>query len=592
MHEEFMYRTHTCGELRAHHDSQSVTLAGWVHRRRDHGPLIFVDLRDRYGLTQVVFDAANDAAVHAIASEARSEFVLQVTGNVRKRPSEAINPDLGTGEIELVATAVNVLNPAKQTPLMINRDGNEEEPLRLKYRYLDLRRERMQRNLILRHRFVKFIRDFLDKENFIEIETPILTKSTPEGARDYLVPSRVHDGEFFALPQSPQQMKQLLMVAGYDRYFQIARCFRDEDLRADRQPEFTQLDMEMAFVDMEDVLDVVERLFTAMVPAVIPHKRTISPFMRLTYAEALERFGSDKPDLRYGLELIKLNDIVANSAFAVLSSAVATGGQVKGICVPGIANYSRKQIDEITDIARQNGAKGLMWAALPADGGELRSSFAKQVSTDEMQAILTAMNAQPGDMVLIVADTTKVVTAVLDKLRREFANRLNLADPNLLAFAWVIDFPLLEWDAEDNRWNAAHHPFTAPLDSDVALMDTDPGNVRAKAYDLVLNGYEVASGSVRIHRREVQQKLFDLLGISRETSLAQFGHMLEAFEFGAPPHAGIAPGIDRIAMILADEATIREVVAFPKTQQAQDLMMGAPSPVDEKQLRDLHIKLR
>ncbi|MBM4412817.1 MAG: aspartate--tRNA ligase [Chloroflexi bacterium] len=587
-----MYRTHTCGELRAHHDSQSVILAGWVHRRRDHGPLIFVDLRDRYGLTQVVFDAANDASVHAIASEARSEFVLQVTGNVRKRPAEAINPELGTGEIELVATAVSVLNPAKQTPLMINRDGNEEEPLRLKYRYLDLRRERMQRNLILRHRFVKFIRDFLDKENFIEIETPILTKSTPEGARDYLVPSRVHDGEFFALPQSPQQMKQLLMVAGYDRYFQIARCFRDEDLRADRQPEFTQLDMEMAFVEMEDVLDVVERLFTAMVPAVIPHKRTISPFMRLTYAEALERFGSDKPDLRYGLELIKLNDIVANSAFTVLSSAVASGGQVKGICVPSIANYSRKQIDEITDIARQNGAKGLMWAAVPADGGELRSSFAKQVSTDEMQAILAAMNAQPGDMVLIVADTTKVVTAVLDKLRREFANRLNLADPNLMAFAWVIDFPLLEWDAEDNRWNAAHHPFTAPLDSDVALMDTDPGNVRAKAYDLVLNGYEVASGSVRIHRREVQQKLFDLLGISRETSLAQFGHMLEAFEFGAPPHAGIAPGIDRIAMILADEATIREVVAFPKTQQAQDLMMGAPSPVDEKQLRDLHIKLR
>ncbi len=587
-----MYRTHTCGELRAHHDSQSVTLAGWVHRRRDHGPLIFIDLRDRYGLTQVVFDAANDAAVHAVASEARSEFVLQVTGTVRTRPAEAINPELGTGEIELVATAINVLNPAKQTPLMINRDGNEEEPLRLKYRYLDLRRERMQRNLILRHRFVKFIRDFLDKENFVEIETPILTKSTPEGARDYLVPSRVHDGEFFALPQSPQQMKQLLMVAGYDRYFQIARCFRDEDLRADRQPEFTQLDMEMAFVDMEDVLDVVERLFTAMVPAVIPHKRTISPFMRLTYAEALDRFGSDKPDLRYGLELIKLNDIVANSAFTVLSSAVASGGQVKGICVPGVANYSRKQIDEVTDIARQNGAKGLMWAAIPTDGGELRSSFAKQVSAEEMQAILAAMNAQPGDMVLIVADTTKVVTAVLDKLRREFASRLNLADPNLLAFAWVIDFPLLEWDAEDNRWNAAHHPFTAPLDSDVALMDTDPGSVRAKAYDLVLNGYEVASGSVRIHRREVQQKLFDLLGISRETSLEQFGHMLEAFEFGAPPHAGIAPGIDRIAMILADEATIREVVAFPKTQQAQDLMMGAPSPVDEKQLRDLHIKLR
>ncbi len=587
-----MYRTHTCGELRPSHHDQTITLAGWVHRRRDHGPLIFIDLRDRYGLTQVVFDAADDAAVHAIAADARSEYVLRVTGVVRTRPAEATNPDIATGGIEVKAVAVEVLNAAKQTPLMINRDGNEEEPLRLKYRYLDLRRERMQRNLIMRHRFVKFIRDFLDKEHFLEIETPILTKSTPEGARDYLVPSRVHEGEFFALPQSPQQMKQLLMVAGFDRYFQIARCFRDEDLRADRQPEFTQLDMEMSFVDMDDVLDVVERLFTEMVPAVVPHKHTLSPFPRMTYNEAVERYGSDKPDLRYGLELVNLTALLANSPFTLFSSAVQSGGQIKAIRIPGVAAYSRKQIDEVIDIAKQNGAKGLLWAALPADGAELRSSFAKQVDPSEMQAILTACEAQAGDMVVIVADSHKVVTAVLDKIRREFASRLNLADPNLLKFAWILDFPLLEWNEGENRWDAAHHPFTAPLDSDVGLMDTDPGKVRAKAYDLVLNGYEVASGSIRIHQRDVQQKLFDLLGISRETSLLQFGHMLEAFEFGAPPHGGIAPGIDRIAMILADEATIREVVAFPKTQQAQDLMMGAPSPVEEKQLRDLHIKLR
>jgi aspartyl-tRNA synthetase len=387
-------------------------------------------------------------------------------------------------------------------------------------------------------------------------------------------------------------MKQLLMVAGFDRYFQIARCFRDEDLRADRQPEFTQLDMEMSFVDMDDVLDVVERLFTEMVPAVVPHKHTLSPFPRLTYNEAVERYGSDKPDLRYGLELVNLTELLANSPFTLFSSAVQSGGQIKAIRIPGVAAYSRKQIDEVIDIAKQNGAKGLLWAALPADGTELRSSFAKQVDPSEMQAILTACEAQAGDMVVIVADSHKVVTAVLDKIRREFASRLNLADPNLLKFAWIIDFPLLEWNDGENRWDAAHHPFTAPLDSDVGLMDSDPGKVRAKAYDLVLNGYEVASGSIRIHQRDVQQKLFDLLGISRETSLLQFGHMLEAFEFGAPPHGGIAPGIDRIAMILADEATIREVVAFPKTQQAQDLMMGAPSPVEEKQLRDLHIKLR
>lgn len=588
-----MYRTHTCGELRASHDGQTVTLAGWVHRRRDHGPLIFIDLRDRYGITQVVCDAADNQAIHAVASDVRSEYVLRITGLVRQRPAEAINSDISTGTVEMVATSIEVLNASKQTPLLINRDGNEEEPLRLKYRYLDLRRPRMQYNMYLRHRFVKFIRDFLDNEQFIEVETPILTKSTPEGARDYLVPSRVHEGEFFALPQSPQQMKQLLMVAGYDRYFQIARCFRDEDLRADRQPEFTQLDMEMSFVEMDDVLDVVERLFTQMVPAVVPHKTLVhTPFLRMSYDEAIERFGSDKPDLRYGLELVNLSSIVANSEFQVLSGAIAAGGQAKGICIPGVAGYSRKQIDEIIDIAKQNGARGILWAAMPSDGSEIRSSFAKQVTAEELQSIMSAMNAQPGDMVFIVSDSAKVVAAVLDKVRREFAARLELVNPDALAFAWIIDFPLVEWNADEQRWDAAHHPFTAPLARDVALMDSDPAAVRAQAYDLVLNGYEVASGSIRIHQRDVQQKLFDLLGISREVALEQFGHMLEAFEFGAPPHGGIAPGIDRIAMILANEETIREVVAFPKTQQAQDLMMKAPSQVSERQLRDLHIKIR
>ncbi|GAB4111772.1 MAG: aspartate--tRNA ligase [Roseiflexaceae bacterium] len=589
-----MFRTHTCGELRASHAGQEITLAGWVHRRRDHGPLIFIDLRDRYGITQVVFDAAATPEAHALASEARSEFVVQVRGLVRQRPDEAINPNIDTGEIEVVASAATILNAAKNPPLYISKEGGEEESLRLKYRYLDLRRERMQRNLILRHRMIKFIRDFLDQENFLEIETPILIKSTPEGARDYLVPSRVHPGEFYALPQSPQQLKQLLMVAGYDRYFQIARCFRDEDLRADRQPEFTQLDMELSFIDQEDVLNLIERLFTELCQVVVPHKRLITPFPRLTYAEAMDRYGSDKPDLRYGMELISLNDIVAESQFALFRDTVAHGGQVKGIRVPGIGGYSRKQIDELVDLAKQNGAKGLLWAALQqgASAAQARSSFGKQVSTAELQAIIDRMGGSYDDMLLIVADQPSVVASVLDKLRRELAARLNLADPNLLSWGWVLDFPLVEWNQDEQRWDAIHHPFTAPMDEDLHLMDSDPGKVRAKAYDLILNGYEAGGGSIRIHRRDIQQKLFDLLGISRETAQLQFGHMLEAFEYGAPPHGGIAPGIDRIAMILAGEPTIREVMAFPKTQQAIDLMTSAPSPVDERQLKELHIQLR
>jgi aspartyl-tRNA synthetase len=588
-----MYRTHTCGELRPEHAGQETQLAGWVHRRRDHGPLIFIDLRDRYGLTQVVFDSATAPEAHAIASQARSEYVLQVRGLVGKRPDEAINPDLATGAIEVRAVIAAVLNPAKVPPLYISKEGGEDEMLRLKYRYLDLRRERMQHNMILRHRVVKFIRDFLDRESFLEIETPILIKSTPEGARDYLVPSRLHPGEFYALPQSPQQLKQLLMVAGYDKYFQIARCFRDEDQRADRQPEFTQLDMELSFVDQEDVLKLIERLFTELVREVTPHKRMITPFPRLTYAEAIERYGSDKPDLRYGLEFVDLSKVLATSQFAVFRNALDSAGQVKGLRVPGVGGYSRKQLDELVELARQSGAKGLLWASLQqgvAPEG-IRSSFGKQVTSEELVAIVEALGGQLDDLLLIVADTPKVVAATLDRLRREFGARLGLADPNLLAWGWVLDFPLVEWNADEQRWDAVHHPFTAPLDEDLPLMDSDPGKVRAKAYDLILNGYEAGGGSIRIYQRDVQQKLFDLLGISRETALTQFGHMLEAFEYGAPPHGGIAPGIDRIVMLLADESTIREVMAFPKTQQAADLMTSAPSPVDDRQLRDLHIRL-
>lgn len=586
-----MFRSHTCGELRQEHIGATVTLAGWVHRRRDHGELIFIDLRDRYGITQVVFDSAV-AAAHRVADEARSEYVLQVRGVVRPRPPEAVNPELPTGAIELEALEATVLNPSRTPPLYIAKEGGEDEALRLKYRYLDLRRERMQRNIILRHRVVKFMRDFLDREGFIEIETPILIKSTPEGARDYLVPSRLHPGKFYALPQSPQQLKQLLMVAGFDKYFQIARCFRDEDQRADRQPEFTQLDLEMSFVEQEDVLNLIERLFIALCQTITPHKTLPTPFRRLTYAEAMERYGSDKPDLRYDLELVNLSDVLASTPFQVFQGALERGGQVKGLRAPGCAGFSRKQIDELAELARVGGARGLAWAALPADGGEARSSFAKNLAPGEFEAIIERMGARPGDLLLLVADTPPVVAAALDRLRRELAARLGLIDPNTLSFAWIVDFPMFEWNPEEQRWDAVHHPFTSPRDEDLPLLDSDPGKVRAKAYDLVLNGYEVGGGSIRIHRREVQQKVFDLLGISREAAMAQFGHMLEAFEYGAPPHGGIAPGVDRIVMILADESTIREVMAFPKTQQAVDLMTSAPSPVDERQLKELHIQLR
>ena len=585
-----MLRTHTCGELRPEHAGLTVTLTGWVNRRRDHGPLIFIDLRDRYGITQVVADQTLNASAHVALEQVRNEYVLQIVGKVRQRPEDGRNANISTGDVEVVADEITVLNPSKQPPLYVAKEGNEDEALRLKYRYIDLRRTRMQNNILMRHRVIKLIRDWMSERGFLEIETPILMASTPEGARDYLVPSRLHPGEFYALPQSPQQLKQLLMVAGFDKYFQIARCMRDEDLRADRQPEFTQLDVEMSFVEQEDVLELIESLMTDLVPAVTPHKRLISPFPRLTYAEAIARFGSDKPDLRYGLELVDVGAIVAESQFGVFTQALASGGQVKAICAPGCGGYSRKQLDELNQIAQAGGARAAATLAVEAEG--VRGSIAKFFSADQAAALVEKLGGQPGDLLVFVADQPDAVAGGLDKLRREFARRLNLADPDLLAFAWIVDFPMFELNHETGVWDAQHHPFCMVNPEDVEKLNRNElAGVRAAAYDLVCNGYELASGSVRIHDRAIQQRIFDRLPYTPEEIQRRFGHMLEAFEYGAPPHAGIAPGVERILMLLCDTDNIRDVIAFPKTQRAEDLMLGSPSRVDERQLRDLHLRI-
>jgi len=580
-------RTHYCGELRAADAGKEVVIMGWVQKRRDHGGLIFADLRDRTGLVQVTFNPEVDAKAHTKADAVRSEFVLAVIGEVVLRPEGTRNPNLVTGDVEIYAHELRICNTAKTPPFHVDDKEEVDESIRLKYRYLDLRRPSMQRNLILRHKVAKLIRDFLDRHGFLEIETPMLTKSTPEGARDYLVPSRVHPGEFFALPQSPQLFKQTLMVAGMDKYFQITRCFRDEDLRADRQPEFTQIDIETSFLEQEEILTMMEEMM-AKVFAETVGVEVKRPFARLTYQEARERFGSDKPDLRFGLELVDVSDLVANTGFKVFAQAVTCGCQVKAINAKGCVKFSRKEIDELSQVVAPYGAKGLAWISWSPEG--IKSPIAKFFSEEELKAILERMGAQEGDLLLFVADKPSVVAASLGYLRLELAKRLDLINPEEYNFLWIVDFPLLEYDEEAKRYVAIHHPFTSPVEEDLPLFQTDPGKMRAKAYDLVLNGTEIGGGSLRIYQRPIQEKMFAALGLSPEEAKEQFGFLLEAFEYGTPPHGGIAFGLDRLVMLLTGAKTIRDVIAFPKTQSAACLFTDAPSPVDPKQLRELAIK--
>lgn len=567
-------------------------MKGWVNRRRDHGGLIFLDVRDRYGLTQVVCNPETSPAAHKTAETVRSEFVIEVHGEVRPRPEGTENHDLPTGGIEVDCSDLMVLNAAKTPPFEISDDEDVDESVRLEYRFLDLRRPRMQRNMVLRHKVVKTIRDYLDARDFIEIETPIMIKSTPEGARDFLVPSRLHPGEFYALPQSPQQLKQLLMVSGMDRYYQIARCFRDEDLRADRQLEFTQLDLEMSFVDEEDVLQLTEGLFDEIID-VAGLKIQTSPYPRLTFAESMLRFGNDKPDLRFGMEIRDVSAIVQSSEFRVFRDVVEGGGVVRGIGVPGKSDITRREIDELTGIAQRFGAKGLAWLALNQENGQFtaRSPIAKFIVQEELEQLAAATGATAGDLMLLVADDAAIVAESLGRLRLHLGRELGLIDDGVAAPAWIVDPPLFEWNEDLGRWDAAHHPFTQPKDEDRALLAMDPGRVRAKAYDIVMDGFELGSGSIRVHERALQNQIFEIMGYDSEEIQRRFGHMLDAFEYGAPPHGGIAPGIDRIVMLLARESSIREVISFPKTQTGRDLMFDSPSTVDEAQLQELHIKL-
>jgi aspartyl-tRNA synthetase len=595
-----MLKDHNCGELRASDAGSTVTLAGWVHRRRDHGGLIFIDLRDHSGLVQIVFNPQEEAEAHKVGEELRGEYVLQVTGLVEKRKAGTENPNLPTGDIEVHAKSATVLNTAKTPPFYISDETEVEELLRLKYRYLDLRRERMHNNIVMRHKMVAFIRDFLGKRGFTEIETPILTAPTPEGARDYIVPSRVQPGHFYALPQSPQQFKQLLMVAGFERYFQIAHCLRDEDLRADRQPEHTQLDLEMSFVDQEeDIFALTEELFTELAAYLVPDRPIQqSPFPRITFAECAQRFGSDKPDLRYGMELYDLSPALQGTEFQVFQKTMSSGGAIRGIAVPGGASWSRKQTDELIEFVKQYGAKGLVTIQISGEGDiaalsmeDVKSAVAKFLTAEQVTGMAQIAGANRGDMLLVVADTEAVANKALDALRRDIAAQLELYDPETLAFMFLTDVPLFEWSETEGRWMAMHHPFTSPNLDDIELMESDPGKVRSRAYDLVCNGWELFSGSIRIHRREVQEKMFKMLGIGPEEAQRKFGHMLEAFEYGAPPHAGIGCGMDRTLAVLLGESDIREVVPFPKTKSASDPMTGAPTTVDPEQLEILHIKL-
>lgn len=583
----FMLRTATCNELNEARNEEKVTLCGWVHRRRDHGGVIFIDLRDRYGLTQIVSDPVNFPDTHQLLSEVRNEYVLRVHGVVKTRPAGQEKAGIATGGIEVVVTELEVLNAAKTPPFEIDQDKEVNEETRLKYRYLDLRRTRLKNNIVMRYKLIKFIRDYLDKEDFVEVETPILIKGTPEGSREYLVPSRVYPGTFYVLPQSPQQLKQLLMVAGFDRYFQVARCFRDEDQRGDRQPEFTQLDMEMSFIEMEDIMKVNEGLLLAVTREFAPQK-TIKqvPFPVLTYHEAMNTYGSDKPDLRFDMPIVDVSELVTKCEFKVFTDVVAAGGVVKALRVPGGAGFSRKEIDDFTDVAKIYRAKGLAYIVL--ENGELKSPILKFFKDEEVKVILKHAGAEDGDIVFFTADKFSVACEALGHVRLAVGKKQNLMDEDLFAFCWVKDFPMFE-EGDDGHMAAVHHPFTAPL----KVEDLEnPIDALAKAYDVALNGSEIAGGSIRIHDQKTQKRIFDILGVSDEDAQRRFGHMLEAFEYGAPPHGGIAWGLDRIVMIFANEPNIREVIAFPKDQKAKDLMLGAPSEMPVAQLDELHIAIK
>ena len=590
-----MMRSHVCGELRAAHVGEKVTLCGWVHSRRDHGGVTFIDLRDAYGLVQVVFSTDVDGATHDLAQSLRGEFCVSVEGEVRARPAGTTNDKLPTGEVEVAASTLEIFSAAETPPFQVDEHQEVDEQLRLRYRYIDLRRERMQENLRLRHRIIGAIRRFFDDEGFVEVETPMLTRATPEGARDYLVPARLHPGSFYALPQSPQLFKQLLMVSGLDRYYQIVRCFRDEDLRADRQPDFTQLDMEMSFVEMEDVLEVTERMFRFVWREALGVE--LEPFPRITFAESMDRFGVDKPDLRFGMELHDLGDVFAGTELRVFRSTLDAGGAIKCITGAGKADLGRKDLDAIVDEAKSLGAGGLVWVAVTSDG--LKSPVEKFLSDDERRGLVEAAGAGTGDLVLIVADPrVEIVHKVLGGLRNRLAERWGLipdvdrSSRDAWRFAWIVEFPWFEWDEEQQRWDPIHHPFTGVVEDTVEYLETDPGKVISKSYDITLNGWELASGSIRIHDRAMQERVFAALGISQEEAREKFGFLLDAFRYGPPPHGGIAPGIDRIVALAAGETNIREVIAFPKTQSAADPLTGAPAPVDVEQLKILNLELR
>ena len=582
-----MKRTHSCGALTAADAGTEVILCGWVSRQRDHGGLIFIDLRDRSGTIQLVFSPEINQAALLKADGVRTEYVLSVRGAVRLRSPETVNPAMETGAIEVCGEEVRILNPAKTPPFYIQDNVDVDETVRLKYRYLDLRRPEMQHNLILRHRVAKTMRDFFDSRDFIEVETPMLTKSTPEGARDYLVPSRVNPGKFYALPQSPQIFKQILMVAGYERYFQIVRCFRDEDLRADRQPEFTQLDVEMSFVERVDVLAIMEKMIAEVFKVAIGAELSL-PMRRLSYDEAMQKYGSDKPDLRFDMEIFDLSEAMRGSDFKVFESVLAAGGKIKGINVKGNAAIPRRELDGLVNYVGQYGAKGLAWIGYTAEG--LKSQISKFFSEEQLEKIRLTAQAEEGDLVLIIADKPAVAVNAMGQLRLEMARRMNLIDPDKLAFAWVLDFPMFEYDEEVKRYVAMHHPFTSPRDEDIQYLETDPGRIKAKAYDMVLNGTEIGGGSIRIFQRDVQEKVFKAIGLTEEEANEKFGYLLEAFEFGTPPHGGIAFGLDRLIMLMAKRSSIRDVIAFPKTQSATDLMSQAPSEVSLRQLKELSIR--